>query len=131
MRGIKRFAAFLFYGGVAAGVNIGTRWLLSHWLAYWLAVTLAFCAGLFCGFLLFKLFVFQKPSRQNIAREAAWYIGVNMLALLQTLAISLGLAEYLFPFAGMTYHPYDVAHMAGVLVPTLTSYLGHKYVTFK
>ena len=36
----------------------------------------------------------------------------------------------IFPAVGFTWHGETVAHVIGVLVPVVTSYLGHKHFSF-
>lgn len=130
MRGLTTFLSFVVCGGAAAGVNLGSRWAFSHWLPYPAAITLAYLLGMFTAFLLFKFFVFDSAKSKRVVRETFWYITVNALALLQTLGISIGLADYLFPWIGMHEHPRDIAHAIGVAFPIVTSFFGHKYLTF-
>ena len=54
-----------------------------------------------------------------------------MLAVLQTLVVSLVLARWLLPALGVTQHAEAIAHAVGVAVPVVTSYFGHKLATFK
>jgi putative flippase GtrA len=130
MNKFKTFALFLLCGGAAACVNLSSRWVASHWLAYPIAITLAYMAGMLTGFLLFKFCVFDSGKSRRLMKETLWYIAVNLFALAQTLAISILLAEYVFPWAGVTFYPHDVAHLIGVTIPVITSYFGHKYCTF-
>jgi putative flippase GtrA len=51
--------------------------------------------------------------------------------VLQTLAISLLLADWLFPCIGFIWHTETIAHAFGVAVPVMTSFVGHKYLSFK
>jgi putative flippase GtrA len=66
-----------------------------------------------------------------LASQAGKFVGVNVLAVLQTLAISLLLARWLLPSLGIVEHAEALAHLAGVLVPVVTSYFGHKFLTFR
>jgi putative flippase GtrA len=54
-----------------------------------------------------------------------------MVAVLQTLVISLLLARWLLPSLGIVEHAEALAHLAGVLVLVVTSYFGHKFLTFR
>ncbi|MFN4018844.1 MAG: GtrA family protein, partial [Reyranella sp.] len=65
------------------------------------------------------------------ARSELWrFVLVNMLALVQVWIVSVGLARWLFPASGFTFHADTVAHVIGVLFPVLTSYVGHKRFSF-
>jgi len=131
MRGLTTFMSFLFCGGLAAGANLGSRWLFSHWLPYIAAIVLAYLVGMLTAFLLFKFFVFNSAKSKRIPRETIWFIAVNALALLQTLGISLGLADYVFPWLGMRFYSQDIAHCLGVAFPVLTSFFAHNRLTFR
>jgi len=124
------FLRFVVVGGVAAAANIGARAFFSMFMGYVPAITCAFFIGLSVAFIANRVWVFQA-SGKHWAEEAALFTAVNLLGLVQTLAISWALARLVFPWIGMTYHPETIAHAIGVLTPIVTSYLGHKYVTFR
>lgn len=125
-----QFLRFLVAGGVAAAANFGSRILLSLAMPYTAAIVVAYCIGMVTAFLLNRRFVFEASSNP-LHRQASWFIAINLLAVLQTLAVSLLLARLMFPAIGMTFHPETLAHAAGVAVPVFTSYLGHKAFTFR
>jgi hypothetical protein len=56
---------------------------------------------------------------------------VNLFALLQTLLASVALARWVLPSLGVVSRAEALAHLVGVLVPTVTSYFGHRMITFK
>jgi putative flippase GtrA len=130
MRGVTTFVSFVVCGGLSACCNIGSRWLFSHWLSYPVAIVLAFPIGLLTAFLLFKFFVFGSAKLKRLPRETFWFIAVNVWGLLQTLGVSIGLADYVFPWLGMRFHPYDLAHGLGLASTVIPSFFGHKYFTF-
>lgn len=125
-----QFLRFLICGGTAALVNVGSRCLFNTFFDYRTSIILAFCMGLLTAFVLFKFMVFKTRASGTAMREALWFILVNALALAQTLLISIGLTEYIFPVLGFTWYAATIAHMIGVVSPVLSSYWGHKYVTF-
>jgi len=126
----RQFALFVVAGGLAACINFFSRMLLSHWLAYSAAIVVAYVLGMITAFILNRLLVFKQVSH-SIRHQVFWFTMVNVAAVLQTLAISLLLAEWLFPRIGFLWHPETVAHAFGVAVPVVTSFVGHKYLTFK
>ena len=126
----KQFALFIVAGGIAACVNFFSRMLLSHWLVYTAAIIVAYVLGMITAFALNRLMVFKQVSH-SIRHQVFWFTVVNLAAVVQTLAISLLLAEWLFPRAGFTWHPETVAHAFGVAVPVVTSFVVHKYLSFK
>lgn len=126
----RQFLIFLITGGVAAAINFASRILYNQWFSFSISVVLAFITGLVTGFTLIKFFVF-KESEQSAYKSAFFYILVNLFALLQTWFISLGLAYYLLPFLGITYFIHEFSHAMGVVIPVITSYIGHKRWSFR
>jgi putative flippase GtrA len=127
---MKQFVQFLFAGGVAAGCNFGSRFLFSRWVNYEVAITLAYLVGMLVAFLLMRKLVFNAKGKA-LMPQIVKFVVVNMLALLQTLLISVALARWLFPQWGIVDHAEAIAHLIGVLTPVLSSYFGHKFLTFK
>jgi putative flippase GtrA len=125
----RQFPRFLVSGGVAALANFGSRFLFSVYMSFEYAVTAAFFVGLATGFLLARKFVFHN-SANSLGMEILYYLVVNLLALVQTWLLSVYLAAELVPVMGLQIGQAS-AHMAGIMLPTLTSYLGHKYFTFR
>ncbi|MBV6844715.1 GtrA family protein [Xanthomonas campestris pv. paulliniae] len=126
----QQFLRFIVAGGTAAAVNFGSRIALSNIMPYAPAIIVAYIIGMITAFLLNKRFVFAQ-SGNALHHQAAWFVAINMLAVLQTLAVSLLLARWLFPAIGMRFHAEAVAHLVGVAVPVFTSYAGHKALTFR
>lgn len=126
-----QFIRFLLAGGIAAAANYGSRFLFGHWLSYGVSIVLAYLVGMTVAFVLMRQHVFTQ-SKGRIASQAARFVAVNMLAVLQTLLISLLLARWLLPAMGMQgEYAEAVAHLVGVAVPVVTSYFGHRMLTFK
>lgn len=128
--GGTQFGRFLLAGGVAAAANYGSRFLFSAWFTFEVAVVLAFFVGLTTGFVLMRSYVFQaggKPLLPQVWR----YVAVNLLALLQTLVISVLLARWILPVMGINALAEPIAHAFGVAVPVITSYFGHRLATFR
>jgi len=125
-----QFMVFLLTGGTAAAINFGSRIVYNRWMDFSSAVILAYITGMITAFILAKLFVF-KDSTQSFKRSAAFFILVNVAAVLQTWAISMGLAYYLLPALQVTTYVHEIAHAAGVAMPVFTSYIGHKRWSFR
>jgi putative flippase GtrA len=125
-----QFRNFLLAGGIAAAANFGSRFIFSLWVSYEWAVLLAFCVGLGVGFVLMRTYVFDalhKPMAPQLAR----YVGVNLFAAVQTFVISIALARWLLPAVRVESHAEAIGHLAGVLFPIITSYFGHRLLTFR
>ncbi|MDZ7661897.1 GtrA family protein [Thiohalophilus sp.] len=124
------FMQFLVVGGFAALVNFVSRIIINEWVGYRLAVILAYLVGMLTAFILSKIYVFEKSGRHHW-HELRDFTLVNLLAVVQVWLISVGLAEYLFPAVGYTFYAPEVAHLIGLAIPAVTSYLGHKYYSFR
>lgn len=121
---------FVLAGGTAALVNFGARALLSLHFPYAIAIVLAYCLGMATAFMLNRRFVF-RGSANRLHQQVAWFVAVNLLAMTQTLLVSLLLADVVLPRLGVTWHAEELAHAAGILIPIFTSYMGHKHWTFR
>jgi putative flippase GtrA len=131
----NRFFRFLLAGGLAALLNFGSRFLYNIFVDFSAAVVLAFVTGLTAGYILNKVFVFTN-SGNSVAQELGWFVFINMLALVQTWGLSVYLAQTLpdyLPLQGLKGEELAeaIAHGAGILLPVFTSYIGHKYLTFR
>lgn len=125
-----QFMRFLVAGGIAAGANFGSRFVFSIFFAYGVAVFFAYLVGMLVAFLLMRGHVFNA-SQGPLAPQVIKFVGVNLLAVLQTLAISLLLARWVLPSVGIEDQAEALGHLVGVLVPVVTSYFGHKFLTFR
>jgi putative flippase GtrA len=125
----NQFAGFVVAGGIAAIVNFLSRILLNLVFGYATSIILAYIAGMVTAFLLNRHAVFS-PSGKSMRIEAVWFTLVNVLAVTQTLIISLLLANIVFPDLGIEAYSREIAHAIGIVVPVITSYFGHRYWTF-
>ena len=126
---MNRFAAFIVAGGVAAAVNFSARILLDRWMPYALAIVVAYGFGMLTAFVLNRRFVFTHAAAP-VRSQAIRFCVVNAAAILQTLLVSIALADYVLPWLGFTRHVPEIAHAAGIAVPIFVSYLAHKHWTF-
>lgn len=126
---LGEFGRFLVTGGVAAGVNVVSRWLFDLVMPFEVAVVVAYLAGMITAYTLSKLFVFSRSGR-SVSDEFLRFAIVNVVALAQVWVVSVGLARYVFPAIDFTWHADDVAHVIGVVIPAVTSYLGHRHFSF-
>lgn len=125
-----QFFNFIVAGGIAAIANFGSRIALSQWMHFVPAIVVAFLIGLSMGFVLNRFFVFAGAVN-SLRNQAGWFALINLAAVVQTLFVSLLLADHVLPAMGIRKHAETFAHGVGVLVPVFTSYLGHKHLSFK
>jgi putative flippase GtrA len=126
----RRFALFLLAGAIAAGANYGSRFGFSVWFDYPTAIVLAYLVGMAVAFALMRQYVFEGHGKA-LGPQVLKFAGVNLLAVLQTLIVSLVLARWALPAIGVVEQAEAIAHAVGVAVPVVTSYLGHRHATFR
>jgi putative flippase GtrA len=124
-----RFARFLLAGGLAAAANFGSRFLFSRVVDFAAAIVLAYAVGMAVAFLLMRRYVFDA-HRRDFRPQALKFFAVNLLAVAQTLLVSLVLARWVLPALGWQWQTEAVAHAAGVAVPLASSFILHQRTTF-
>jgi putative flippase GtrA len=125
----RQFLGFVVTGGLAACVNLGSRFVYNHWLDFSTSVVLAYLTGMVTGFFLVRSFVFTQ-STTSMQRSAFFFVLINGVAVLQTWAVSM-ILYHLLPLVGIHRFVPELAHAVGVAVPVFTSYLGHKKFSFR
>ncbi|WP_317622265.1 GtrA family protein [Pseudohongiella acticola] len=126
----RQFLAFLLTGGTAALVNFVTRIIYNMWVGFSTAVVLAYLTGMVTAYVLARIFVF-KVSTQTLQRSILLFALVNLLAIVQTWAVSLLMAYSVLPTLGVSLFRLEIAHAVGIVIPVFTSFLGHKYWSFR
>lgn len=126
----NQFLRFALTGGIAALVNLASRYLLNRYMGFEIAVALAYLLGMLTAYALARLFVFSASGR-GVRSELVRFTIVNAVALVQVWLISVGLANLVFPAIGFTWHANDIAHFIGVVSPVVTSYFGHRHYSFR
>lgn len=127
---VRRFGSFAVTGGLAALVNLVSRYALSYVTIYEVAVAFAYLVGMTTAFLLARRFVFAASGR-SLGAEYGRFAVVNVAGFIQVWIVSVGLARLLFPKLRFDWHPEEVAHLVGVASPIAISYYAHKHFSFK
>lgn len=125
----EQLLKFLVTGGIAAAVNLASRYVLNRVMTFEVAVVIAYLLGMTTAYVLARWFVFDASGR-TVGDEFRRFAIVNLFALVLVWSISVGLARSAFPAIGFTWHADDIAHLIGVLAPAITSYFGHRWYTF-
>lgn len=125
----KQFVLFLCTGGIAALINFLSRFFYSTFFSYPVAIIWAYITGMVVAFILFKTVVF-KPAAYSLKKQIFYFTVVNLLAVAQTLIISVLLANKLFPMLEISFYPEALAHACGIAVPAVTSFIGHSMFSF-
>jgi putative flippase GtrA len=125
-----KFVQFLFAGGVAALANISARYALSSAFSYAVSIVCAYMVGMTVAYGLNRKLVFGRGD-SSLPSEIGWFVLVNGAGVLQTLVVSLVLARLIDELSQGRLPAKTIAHVIGVAVPAFTSFLGHKYLTFR
>jgi putative flippase GtrA len=126
----NQFVRFLLAGGTAAAANFLSRFLFSQFVPYVPAITLAFVVGLLTGFTLMRAYVFLGGAGKP-ARQASYFLVVNVAALAVTIAVSIVVARTASLVVPDGRFDEAVGHLAGVVAPVLLSFYAHKNLTFR
>jgi len=127
---VRRFTSFAVAGGIAALINLVSRSILSVVTTFEIAVAIAYLCGMTTAFFLTRQFVFGASGR-SWRGEFGRFTVVNIASFIQVWILSVGLARFIFPLAGLAWYPEEIAHFIGVASPIATSYYAHKHFSFK
>ena len=126
----REFIYFVITGGIAALVNILTRFIFSFFIDFTLSILFSYFIAMVLAFILARRFVFRK-SKKSIYSSFALFSLINLLAVLQTLLISIITRDYFLEKMINLQYANLISHTIGVATPIFTSFLGHKYLSFK
>jgi putative flippase GtrA len=125
-----QFVRFVLAAGASVPVNLGARVLLSRWVPYEVALLLSHVVGMLTAWTLTRLFVFDASGR-SAGSELARFAIVNVVSVAVTWCVSVGLVRHVFPTLQFAWHPELVAHLIGLGVASVTSFIGHKRFSFR
>lgn len=127
----NRFTRFLICGAIAAAVNWTSARVLEKMMPFSVAVVVAYVIGMVVAFTLFRRYVFPL-SPTPIARQILFFVLVNIAGLAQVWLVSMLLVTYALPALGHDGALWrSFAHGFAIGVPTLSSYIGHRFLTFR
>ena len=129
MKPTKQFLLFIVAGGFAALVNIISRALLSLFMNFSSSVLIAYFIGMVIAFILTKKFVFLSKNLDDKKSFLSFTL-VNLFAVIQTYFISIYFREMILNSFSKTSLANLVSHTIGVLFPVISSFFGHKYLSF-
>ena len=125
----KEFPLFILAGSIAALTNVICRILLTIFLNFEISVFISYLIGMLTSFLLQRKYVF-KSTKKSYKKSFAAFSLVNLFALVQVWIVSLLIKFWLVNFISSVPVVEFIAHCFGVVIPTFSSYFGHKYITF-
>ena len=126
----RQFIIFLLTGGLAGLINIISRLILSTLIPFEAAILVAYFIGMVVAYILAKQFVFLR-SKKALNKSLAAFSLVNLIAVLQTWFISLGVRNAILHIVSSIFIADLISHTVGVIAPVITSFFGHKYISFQ
>lgn len=128
---MRQVAFYLASGATAAAANFLSRFAFSRWMPFEAAVVLAYFVGMLVGFTLMRRFAFTE-GRSPVHKQVMGYCLVNAAGVLQAVIVSSLALRWLFPKLFADPNAMEpLAHLIGIAVPTVSSYFGHRYITFR
>jgi putative flippase GtrA len=127
---LPRFVRFLACGGFAAAVNWASRFAWNMVMPFSLAVLAAYVTGMVVAFILFREFVFERSSTDT-SEQVRNFVIVNILGMAATWALANLLVYWALPSAGVTRHVEAIGHGIAIFAPVVTSWFGHRFLTFR
>ena len=125
----KEFLIFLITGGVAAAVNFLSRIILSYLgMEFYQAVVIAYILGMVVAYILFRVVVFKK-SDISLKKSVFMFCIVNLIGIVLTFLLSNFL--YYILLKDLSLFRGEISHGIGIMLPAISSFIGHKYFTFK
>lgn len=126
----RSFLKFTFVGGVAAAVNFISRIFIHKISNFNTAIISAYLIAMITSFFLMKAFVFSK-TKNSFLKSGTYFVLVNMVGIFLCWFVSIVFAYYILPQFNFDKYRFEVAHALGIMAPTFTSFLGHKYLSFR
>lgn len=126
----KKFVVFLLVSSIAASVNFFSRIIFGDFFSFEISVLIAYVLGMLVAYVLCRRFVFN-PQKNTQTQEVFYFTLVNIFGMLITWVVSLFFADDLLLFIHQPFLREEMAHGIGIMAPAFTSYLGHKYLSFK
>ena len=127
---LPRFVRFLACGGFAAAVNWASRFAWNLIMPFSLAVLAAYVTGMAVAFILFREFVFER-SGSDTSEQVRNFVIVNIVGMAATWALANFLVYWALPAAGVTSHVEAIGHGIAIFAPVVTSWFGHRFLTFR
>ena len=127
---LPRFVRFLACGGFAAAVNWASRFAWNLIMPFSLAVLAAYVTGMVVAFVLFREFVFERGS-SDTSEQVRNFVIVNIVGMAATWALANLLVYWALPAAGVTSHVEAIGHGIAIFAPVVTSWFGHRFLTFR
>lgn len=130
MNASPSFLCFLVAAGLSVPANLAARIGLSRIVPYEVAIVGSHLVGMLVAWALTRAFVFGRSST-GVPRELARFAAVNVVSAAVTWVVAVGLLRIAMPAVGWTWQPALVAHVLGLAVASVASFVGHRDFSFR
>jgi len=128
----SEFSRFLLAGGTAAVVNYISRAILGNYMSFSASIVVAYFLGMTTAFILFRFCVFSTPKQPlKLSKQIPYFFLVNGFAIVQILIVSILVEKYALQSVANLFIRQEIAHFMGLLLPAISSFYGHKYLTYR
>jgi putative flippase GtrA len=124
------FVRFLVAAGLSVPANLAARVALSTAVPYEVAIVGSHLVGMLVAWALTRAFVFGRSST-GVSRELARFAAVNVVSAGITWLVAVGLLRLVLPAVGWAWQPELSAHVAGLAVASVASFVGHRDFSFR
>jgi putative flippase GtrA len=125
----RQFLLFLGVGGLAAFLHWLSRILLSQWLSFNWAVTVAYGIGILVAFLLNSFLVFPKSTKPKKQQAREFFI--TNICFFPVVWISAIEIYSILQYYGVIRNTEEIAHAIAVGIPMFATFLIYKFIAFK
>ena len=125
----RSFLGFLAVGGLAALLHWLSRIILSNWMSFSGAVTIAYFVGMLVAFTLNSFFVFPHSKKPKY-KQARDFVIVN-LSFFPVVWLGSITFNHALQAMGMVRYTQVLAHGMAVAIPMVATFLIYKIFTFK
>lgn len=126
----REFIKFLLVNGSAAGINFGSRFYYGTIMAYAPSVMVAYFTGMIFAFIMCRKYVFSS-GKNALRHQMMYFFLVNLVGVALAVSVSVIMNDYGLFFLQHGLLREEVAHFIGLCVPAISSYFGHKYLSFR
>lgn len=131
MGNINQFFLFILTSSISAIFNFTSRIFLNYWFSYSVSIFLAYIIGVVVAYVLARSFVFNAHSL-SIYKSSFKFIQINFVGFIQTWLVSIVLAYRVFPYFDIRQtYIFELSHFIALSSLAFTSFLGHKYYSFR
>lgn len=128
---MKNLLFYFVTSGCSALVNLTSRIFYSEFLGFSVSVVCAYLTGMIVNFILSSIFVFNLYNNCTISIVFFKFFIVSIVGLSVTAISSICFRHILISIFSDIYLSELIAHMAGICMSFIISFVGHNIFTYR